>query len=62
MNGKDLYRAAGGIDEKLIKDADAAKGNKPARVVTSVLWQKRLIPAAACLLLAAGVFFGYKTL
>jgi len=78
MNSKELYEAVGGIDEKYVEDADAARGNRSARVVTSAPfaslalwlkrampiepWLKRAMPIAACLVVAVGVYFAYNAL
>ncbi|MDR1156934.1 MAG: hypothetical protein LBK75_01300 [Oscillospiraceae bacterium] len=55
MNSGDLYNAIGGIDDKYIEDADAAKGQS-ARVMTFAPWPKWAMPAAACLALAVSAF------
>ncbi|MDR0382080.1 MAG: hypothetical protein LBH86_08840 [Oscillospiraceae bacterium] len=55
MNGKDLYRAVGGIEEKYIEAADAARGKKAARAVKFAPWLRWAMPAAACLVIAAAM-------
>lgn len=62
MNGKELYEAVGGIDEKYIEDAAVTKSNKKMRVAAFVPWLKRAMPIAACLVVVAGVFLGYNAL
>ena len=62
MNSKELYEAIGGIDEKYIEDADAAKSNKKARAAAFAPWLKRAVPIAACLVVIIGVFLGYNAL
>lgn len=62
MNGKELYKAVGGIDEQYIIDADMTKSNKKVRAAVFTPWLKRAIPIAVCLVVTAGVFLCYNAL
>jgi hypothetical protein len=55
MNGKDLYNAIGGIDEKFIADADSARGKKTTRVAAFAPWLKWAAPLAACLVITVAI-------
>jgi hypothetical protein len=61
MNGMYLYNAIGDIDGRYVEDADTTRG-KAARAASPAVWRRSVMPVAACLIVAIGVFYIYNTL